>query len=178
MYFFIDLNQQVKYSIKKLNPCENSISALNRSACSSGGGWKRKLKHWQKGKPQKETFLSLAEPHPLVYNSQGEQQHDCPTSCWPDFSRKASLTRSPASKSEGSPCPSLFFTAPPSPSPPLDGIQQRGATENSPAAHAKVTRIIKTQVGIETRHGKIIPQYQGLDKKKTGGKERIGAKEL
>lgn len=165
MYFFIDLNQQVKYYIKKLNPCANNISSLNRSAWSSGGGRKRKLKHWQKGKAQKETFLSLAEPHPLVYNCQGEQQHDCPTSCWPDFSRKASLTQPPAADGEGFPCPSLLFTAPSSPSPPLDGIQDRGDTDNSPAAHAKVTIIIKTQVGIETRHGKVIPQYRGLDKK-------------
>lgn len=172
MYFFIDLNQQVKHHIKKLNSCENSISSLNRSACSSGGGWKRKLKHWQRGKPEKETFLSLAEPHPLVYNSQGEQQHDCPTSCWLDFSRKALLTRPPASDSEAFPWPSLFFTAPSSPSPPLDGVQDRGATDNSPASQAEVTIIIKTQEGIETRREKIIPQYQGLDQnKKWGGGE-------
>ena len=38
MYFFIDFNQQVKCYVKKLNSCENSISSLNSSACSSGGG--------------------------------------------------------------------------------------------------------------------------------------------
>lgn len=63
-----------------------------------------------------------------------------------------------------------FFAAPSSPSPLLDGIQDRGATDNSTAAHVKVTIIIKTQVGILTRHGKISPQYQGLDKKERGGK--------
>lgn len=166
MYFFIDLNQQVKYYIKKLNSCENSVSSPNRSACSSGGEWKRKLKHWQKGKPQKETFLSLAEPHPLVSNAQGEQQHDCPTSCWPDFSRKASLTQPPASDSEAFPRPCLLFSAPSAPFPSLDSIQDRAAPDNSPAAQVKVTIAIKTQVGIETRPGKIIPQYQGLDNKK------------
>lgn len=152
MYFFTDLNQQVKYDINKLNSCENSISTLKRSACSSGGGWKRKLKHWQKGKPQKETFLSLAEPHPLVYNSLGEQQHDCPTSCWPGVSRKAALSRlrSPERPFPDHPLSHCSFL----PISPLDGIQDKGATDNSPASQAEVTIIIKIQVGVETRYGK------------------------
>lgn len=76
------------------------------------------------------------------------------------------------SHSEAFPWPSLFFAAPSSPSPPLDGIQDRRATDNSPAAQAKVTIIIKTQVGIETRHGKISIRGWTKKKKNKKGKKR------
>lgn len=50
MCFFMDFNQQVKYYVKKLNSCENSISSLNSSACSSGGGMEKEAKKQTKRK--------------------------------------------------------------------------------------------------------------------------------
>lgn len=135
----------------------------------------KEAKNWQKGKVQNETFLSakwaLLSLHPLVYNHRAEQQHDCPTSRWPAFSRNALVIRPLASDTRrfypGSlsflpflPCLSLWMPS-----------RHAGSAENSSAAWLKVAVIIKSEVEAETRHGKN-PTLSGIvqKRKKKGGK--------
>lgn len=138
-----------------------------------GGGMAKEAKNWQKGKVQKETFLSakwaLLSLHPLVYNHRAEQQHNCPTSRWPVFSRNALVIQPLASDTRrfypGSlsflpflPCLSLWMPS-----------RHAGSAENSSTAWLEVAVIIKSEVEAEARHGKNPPLSGIVQKRKKRG---------